>query len=359
MERAEDNAVLLTDPDFQKILTRWNDLKAPDRAAVYQKYGLTDREIKLLMQLWLSLDFRLFELPAPVIEQALDETLWHLAERKAVRSNRFGWNGFYSVFSKIAAIIIIPLLCYTAYVRFFSLNNLSSSDTLNMVTVDSQPGTVTKLNLPDGSQVWLNAGSSLSYPNMFHNSVREVALSGEAYFEVVKNKQMPMIVTAGDMRIKVYGTSFNVNASLSEPHINVTLVEGTVSLSSVSEKINNQDEFFITPGQTATFNTSSGKLLLRNEDPFLFTAWKDGILVFRNTTFESVLERLSRKFNVDIELKDQSLASIPMDARFKDEGILEILRLLSSGTPFSYSYETPRKLPDGTFVKGKICIEKK
>jgi ferric-dicitrate binding protein FerR (iron transport regulator) len=72
-----------------------------------------------------------------------------------------------------------------------------------------------------------------------------------------------------------------------------------------------------------------------------------------------VLEHLSQKFNVDIELKDPALASIPMDATFRDESVSEILRLLSLSTPFHYYYDSPGKLPDGTFAKSKIYIEKK
>ena len=135
-----------------------------------------------------------------------------------------------------------------------------------MVTVSSQPGTVTNLILPDGSRVWLNTGSTISYPNEFSGSTRDISLTGEAYFEVVKDKQIPMVVEAGNARIKVYGTIFNVNAFSSEPFLKVTLVEGSVSLSSPSGKLNGKEEFFIKPGQTAIFNEQSKQVLVQNED---------------------------------------------------------------------------------------------
>ena len=112
-------------------------------------------------------------------------------------------------------------------------------------------------------------------------------------------------------------------------------------------------------GKTITYFNRSKKIVSQNEDTFIYTAWKDGILIFRNNTFETVLKRLSSRFNVDIELKDRTLAAIPMDATFKDENVNEILRLLSLSTPFTFYYASPQKTSDGTFAKSKIYIIKK
>jgi transmembrane sensor len=358
MRRTGDISILLINKDFQKILSEWNDLGEAKKAEVFKEYELTAGDVEILRQLWMGLDFHRFEHPEAVVEEALNETVWKLAERKVAPAGKIAGRQFYEVFARIAAILIIPIILYTAYIQFFKAEADSSLAIQQLVTVHSQQGTITKLTLPDGSLVWLNSGSSVSYPNTFSGRTREVSLTGEAYFEVVKNKQMPMVVLAGDMQLKVYGTTFNVNAFSSEPFVKVTLVEGSVSLSSASGKLNDKEEFFIKPGQTVTFNGDSKELVIQNEDPFYYTAWKDGIMVFRNSPFGTVLKRLSCKFNVDIELKDQTLATIPMDARFRDESLHEILRLLSSGTPFRYYYETPRKRPDGTFEKSKIYIEK-
>jgi ferric-dicitrate binding protein FerR (iron transport regulator) len=157
----------------------------------------------------------------------------------------------------------------------------------------------------------------------------------------------------------VYGTSFNVNALESAKFVKVTLIEGSVSLSSKGEKIEGKNEFFITPGQTVTYQQNTKDVTLQTDDTFLYTAWKNGIIIFRNKTFASVLQQLSEKFNVDIELKDNSLAAIPMDATFRDENINEILRLLALSTPFRYHYGEQQKLADGTFAKSKIYIERK
>ncbi|MDO9593027.1 MAG: FecR domain-containing protein, partial [Erysipelotrichaceae bacterium] len=358
MKRAEDISILITDKKFQKLLSEWPGFNEEKKAEVYSEYGLTAKDVEILLQLWFGLDFHSFERPKALIEEALAETIWQLSERKNAHSGKRPIKRLYEQFARIAAILIIPIILYTTYIQFFKVNQDLAEATSQLITVSSQAGTITNTTLPDGSKVYLNAGSSISYPNHFDGSTRNVLLTGEAYFQVVKNKKVPMVVSAGNVDLKVYGTSFNVNAFPSEASVRVTLVEGSISLSFKSGKLKGKDEFFIEPGQTVTYLDDSTKMTIKNEDTFFYTAWKDGILVFKNNTFASVLKQLSRKFNVDIELKDQSLASIPMDATFRDEDINEIIRLLALGTPFKYYYESPEKLPDGTFAKSKIYIVK-
>ena len=359
MKRTEDISILITDKSFQKILLEWGDLTETRKAEIYSEYELNIDDIVVLQQMWLSLDFITFEHPESEIEKALEETIWKLSERNNSSSQSTPLRKLYEQFARIAAILIIPVILYTTYIQFFGPDKAMTEVASQQITITSQAGTITKLALPDGSTVYLNSGSTISYPTKFDGHSRNVALTGEGYFEVVKNKKVPMVVSAGNVNLKVYGTSFNVNASRSANFVKVTLVEGSVSLSSREGKIEGKDEFFITPGQTATFSKDSKDLTLQNEDTFLFTAWKDGVLLFRNTTFETVLKQLSCKFNVDVELKDKSLASIPLDATFRDENINEILRLLALSTPFQFYYGTPQKLQDGTFAKSKIFIEKK
>lgn len=359
MKRGEDISFLVTDKKFQNILSEWADFSVEERADACREYELTVKEVEILRQLWFGLDFNQFKHSQTTIEEALDETIWKIAERKKSSSGKTPIRKLYEQFAKIAAILIVPILLYTTYIQFVKVNTPVYEVTAQMITVKSQPGTITKLTLPDGSKVCLNAGSSVSYPNYFKGCSREVSLTGEAYFEVVKNKKVPMIVSAGNVNLKVYGTSFNVNAFPSEKFVKVTLVEGCVSLSSPSRTFKDKNEFFINPGQTVTYFDSLKELVVQKENTFLYTAWKDGLLVFKNNSFASVLTQLSRKFNVDIDLKDQTLALIPMDATFKDENINEILRLLSLSTPFEYHYGSPVKLSDGTYAKSKIYVEKK
>jgi len=358
MKRTEDISILITDRSFQKILLEWGDLTETRKAEIYSEYELTIDDMVVLQQMWLCLDFHTFEHPKPEIEEALEETIWKLSERNNISSQRTPLRKLYEQFARIAAILIIPIIVYTAYIQFFQANKTLPEVASQLVTVSSQAGTITNLELPDGSKVWLNSGSSISYPYQFNGSTRDVSLTGEAYFEVVKNKMVPMVVSTGQVNLKVYGTSFNVNAVSSEKSVRVTLVEGSVALSSPSGMDKGENELFIEPGQTVTYFDDSKKLIVKDEDTFLYTAWKEGVLIFKNKTFETVLKQLSCKYNVDIELEDKTLAPIPMDATFRDENINEILRLLSLSTPFQFYYGSPQKLPDGTFAKSKIYIKR-
>lgn len=359
MKQTKDISILLTDKNFQSLLSEWSGLSEEEKSEVYSKYKISAKDADILLQLWFGLDFRSNELPQAVIEEALEETIWKLSERNDTSLKRTPIRRLYEQFARIAAIFIIPLLLLTAYIQFFGSDNSGKEIASQQVTITSQAGTITKITLPDGSKVCLNAGSTISYPTKFEPYTRNVSLTGEGYFEVVKNKKVPMVILVGNINLKVYGTSFNVNTRKTENSVKVTLVEGSVALSSPTGKIKGENEFFITPGQTVTYNEDSKNLIVQNEDPFFYTAWKDGVLIFRNNTFESVLKQLSYKYNVDIELKDKSLASISLDATFMDENVNEILRLLSLSTPFRYYYSTPQKLQDGTFARSKIFIEKK
>lgn len=359
MKQTKDISILLTNKNFQRLLSEWSGLSEEEKSEVYSKYKISAKDAEILLQLWFGLDFRLNELPQAAIEEALEETIWKLSERSDTPLKRTPIRRLYEQFARIAAILIIPIIIYASYFTFSGRVDSEKEIASQQVTVTSQAGTITKITLPDGSKVCLNAGSTISYPTKFESHSRNVKLEGEGYFEVVKNEKVPMVILAGNINLKVYGTSFNVNAFRSEKFVKVTLVEGSVSLSSPNGKIKGENEFFITPGQTVTYNEDSKNLILQNEDPFFYTAWKDGVLIFRNNTFETILKQLSCKYNVDIELKDKSLAAILLDATFMDENVNEILRLLSLSTPFSYYYSTPKKLQDGTFAKSKIFIEKK
>lgn len=358
-EQEQDITMLITDREFQKILSEWSITSGEHKTEICEKYSIKEEEVKTLQQLWFGLDFLEFEQPRTEVDEALDETLWKLSDRNTNTPKRLS-RTLYEHFARIAAILIIPIIAYSAYVQFYDHSAVSLSNAHpQIIKITSQAGTVTQLALPDGSKVYLNSGSSISYPSVFASDMRKVSLKGEGYFEVVKNKKVPMEVSVGNVALKVYGTSFNVNALESSKLVKVTLIEGSVSLSSKGETIAGKNEFFITPGQTVTYKQNSKDITLLTDDPFLFTAWKDGIIIFRNKSFESVLQQLSEKFNVDIELRDKSLASIPMDATFRDENINEILRLLALSTPFRYHYTEQQKLPDGTFARSKIYIERK
>ncbi|MCC8408178.1 DUF4974 domain-containing protein [Mucilaginibacter sp. UR6-1] len=150
--------------------------------------------------------------------------------------------------------------------------------------------------LPDGTRVFLNAASTLTYPSYFSGSERLVSLTGEAYFEVAKNKSMPFRVRSQGQTVEVLGTHFNINAYADEQSIKTTLLEGAVKV------LNNTSSVTITPGQQAVV---TGNTITRHDvDTGEETAWKDGVFAFEDADLRSVMRQISRWYDVDVVYDD-------------------------------------------------------
>lgn len=171
-------------------------------------------------------------------------------------------------------------------------------------TMTTPRGRQFNITLPDGTRVWLNAASSLRYPTVFNGSERKVQVTGEAYFEVVENKNQPFRVETGKgIEVEVLGTDFNVNAYDDEPSINTTLLEGSVKVVSRNSPEENGNTVVLKPGQQAQHsNTEVEKSLrVRQVDLDEVVAWKEGAFSFNDADLKAVLRQLSRWYNVDIE----------------------------------------------------------
>ena len=156
-------------------------------------------------------------------------------------------------------------------------------------TLTTPRGGQYQLSLPDGTKVWLNAASSLTYPTAFTGSDRTVELTGEAYFEVVHDKKRSFTVKAGGQTIQDIGTHFNVNAYADEPAQVTTLLEGAVSV----------DGHLLRPGEKATV-AAGGNVLVTQGDPEQAVAWKNGLFYFTDAGLQTVMRQLSRWYNVDV-----------------------------------------------------------
>lgn len=170
-------------------------------------------------------------------------------------------------------------------------------------TVSTPRGGQYQVNLPDGTKVWLNAASSLKFPTTFTNlKERKVELSGEAYFEVAKNKQQPFKVlsSAGQDRIQeieVLGTHFNINAYDDETETKTTLLEGSVKAAAI-EKADRKSDVILIPGQQAILSKLTFRTL--NVDTEEAIAWKNGNFVFANEGIESIMRKIARWYNVEV-----------------------------------------------------------
>jgi len=175
--------------------------------------------------------------------------------------------------------------------------NGSASEIVYNTLTNPRGSKVIDMTLADGSRVWLNAGSSVTYPVAFAGGERNVSVAGEAYFEVTSNKKMPFRVQVNNMTVEVLGTHFNINSYSDEPSIQTTLLEGSVKISTGSEET---QTMILRPGQQAHVKPGSGIRLVENADLEQVMAWKNGLFQFRKADIQTVMRQLSCWYDVEV-----------------------------------------------------------
>lgn len=159
-------------------------------------------------------------------------------------------------------------------------------------------GKRSRVTLVDGTQVWLNSGSSFEFPTVFNGKMREVQLSGEMYIEVAPDRNKPFQVHTSDFNIKVYGTRFNVSSYTDSPS-SVVLVEGSIGLQSSGKQ-----ELLLSPDEQAIYSDATGSFNTRKVDVHTFISWKEGYLTFEDTPIIEVLKQIERYYNLSFNYGD-------------------------------------------------------
>ncbi len=190
-------------------------------------------------------------------------------------------------------------------------------------TMSTPKGGQYQVTLPDGTHVWLNAASSITYPTAFTGNTRAVSITGEAYFEVTKNKEKPFIVKLNDQEIKVLGTHFNVNAYAEEGVVRTTLLEGLVELRG------NKYKQVLVPGEQAIVDNDDGELQVTNQvNVQEIVAWKNGNFYFDNQNLKNILQDFSRWYDVEViyegPLKNRTFFGVVK----RDKPLSHVLKLL-------------------------------
>lgn len=249
---------------------------------------------------------------------------------------------FITYFQRIAAILILPvLIALGVYIS----KSYQQPPLIAFNEVVAPYGMVSNLTLPDGSKVWLNGGSSLKYPTAFAEKVREVEMSGEAYFEVHADKEHPFTVNTGTLKVTATGTAFNVSSFAKSKEETVTLIQGKVSVA------NDKTVKQLLPGQQLNYEKGSAEMKIMDIDPFQYISWKDGILAFRDDPLEVIFRRLEQAYHVRFILKDSSINKYTYRATFKDETLNDILNYMEMSIPITF-----RKVETGKEEKDSINI---
>ncbi len=259
----------------------------------------------------------------------IDQELQKLLERTQQPEKRIYP---YSLWLKIAAVLILTfsLGWFSRYMLPPGVEEPLEEVTISEITVPK--GQVNQVFLADGTRIWVNSETRLFVPSQFTGSERRVKLSGEAYFEVAENREMPFRVELDGQLIEVLGTAFNIRAYDNSEFIETTLAEGKISLTAGGKA------YFLNPGDQTVYYKKSGEVTLEKVDPEIFSAWKDGRFEFQNENLAEVLRVVERWYDVEISYDDASLGNMYFSGVIKrNKDARHFLELLNLSVPIRYS----------------------
>ncbi len=243
---------------------------------------------------------------------------------------------------KIAASIALLIVAFALY--FLSTN----TPAINYITKATEKGLRSTITLTDGSLVYLNAESSITFPEDFNNQPkREITLEGEAFFEVKRNEKKPFVVRSGSLNTTVLGTSFNINAYPESGQTVVTVASGKVKVdhSDRTESLNQSgmdkyDELYLEKAAQAIFDKQTGSLKKQKVDLQTYIGWKQNIITFDDIPLEEAILLLERRFNVTIDLQGTDKRTCHITGTFKDEQLVNILESMKFVSGITYEFTT-------------------
>ena len=262
----------------------------------------------------------------------------------------------YRQLSKIAAVLLLPVLVISTWYFITDGRFFSKEEKAIYAEIFSPLSARTRFELPDGSTGWLNSGSTLKFPVKFYGSQRKVELSGEGFFDVVKDSKRPFVVSVCDIDIVALGTRFNVLAYPDDETCEITLESGKV----VVEKIRKSGEPVklakLQPDHQLVISNETNYTGIKKVETEKYTSWKEGKLVLRNDPMNEVVKRINRWYNVEIDLKDKELENYTFRATFEDETINDVMTLLKISSPIDFVEHKREMMSDGTYAKRKITF---
>ncbi len=218
--------------------------------------------------------------------------------------------------SVAATIMLLLGLGYLTYKRYDAVPPV---EPIVEIVKTTEWGKKLTLTLPDGSEVRLNSGSTLKFPERFEGDVREVELSGEAFFEVTKNSDKPFIIKSDEVNTTVLGTSFNVNTYPENQQISVTVATGRVKVAS------RESEVFLGPNEQGVFDKDTKSISKEKIDIASFMYWKDGIIHFEDVELSNVLESLERWYGVTFVMDNHNIGGCHITATYDNDALSEVL----------------------------------
>ena len=231
----------------------------------------------------------------------------------------------------VAIIIAVGCISYWQ-------GEVNVKDTFADISVEAPLGSKTKLYLPDGTLVWLNAGSRMTYSQGFGVDNRKVELEGEGYFEVKRNEKIAFFVKTKDLQLQVLGTKFNFRDYPEDHEVVVSLLEGKVGLNNL---LREEKEAVLSPDERAVLNKANGLLTVESVTASNASQWTDGYLFFDEELLPDIAKELERSYNVKIHIANDSLKTFRFYGNFvrREQNIQEVLEALASTEKMQYKIE--------------------
>ena len=272
----------------------------------------------------------------------LSDEMWCAVE-KGIRKNnehaRFERNATHRSQKRLSVqrILVPALVCLMAATGFYVQAVLLSAPSVAWVTSETARGQKSLITLADGSRVFLNSASSISYPETFDPSEREIHLKGEGFFEIARDEKRPFTVRTGNVITRVLGTSFNIEAFEGQP-TKVSVATGKVQVESAENGAGKSAEpLILKPNEEAIYRPHIG-FSMSATDPDRFLAWKSQILYFDNNTLSEVAIKLGRWYNATVEFESESIRKCRINGRYKEMDLQSVLESIQYMHEIDYKF---------------------
>ena len=241
-----------------------------------------------------------------------------------------------NILYKLAAILAIPIaLTISWYIVQNQNNNFEENQ---FCEISSPKGNVSKCLLPDGTEVWINTGSTITYnTNNFNKDIREVKLDGEAYFKVSKNIEKPFKVITPLGNVKVTGTEFNLKSYSESNKFETVLDEGSVELCFLS---NNRQYVDLLPGEKAVYNSKKNKIIITQVDSEIYSSWRNGEIIFKDATLNDLIIELERIYDIKFYLVNKEIGEFRFRGMFcYNNNLIDALEKIKKTAKLDYYIE--------------------
>lgn len=317
----------IEDPNFRNWITSPNEILNSFWSNFKRNYPKKLDSIDLARKIVEALVFEEKDFAREEYQDSIDRLKAYLDKKSSVQI-KVRWLA--SNWRKVAAILLLPVIGLSLYLSAGKPRKEVAGQIIQYIVPEGQKS---KVILSDGTQVWLNSGSTLSV-SLDKGENRKVQLSGEAYFDVIKNSKEPFVVNTKSYSVKVFGTKFNVRSYSDQLESETVLKEGSISIISQT-----QEELKMVPGQRF-FLDSDKKRTLSEVDPDVYTSWKENILKIDNERLQNLMVQMEHWYGIKIQIEDfDRVKDLRYTLTIKTESLREMLELMNFVTPLNYKID--------------------